>query len=126
MSKLLGGNTKRDRRKDLVRDIDINLNPLYNIYDYTRLKVQNLVLTNKGELIMRPDEGTIVSTLLMENISADDIQNVEEDIRSQLESNIPELSSINVNIDLKDIYIIIRISYKILDKEDKVELNIEL
>jgi len=71
-------------------------NSTYSTKDQTKSNLINLLLTNKGERIMNPEFGCDLSTVLFEGITEDTNLLIQDLIRNNVETFIPEVQITDV------------------------------
>jgi phage baseplate assembly protein W len=96
-----------NRRDDRVySDLDLGFikHPVYNDImplkdiDAVKQSVRNLLLTNRGERLFRPNLGSGVFDLLFEHANLFTFQAVRDNIKDMLSINEPRISQIAVDI----------------------------
>jgi len=77
-------------------------NPTYTSLEEATANMYNLLLTQKGERPMQPDFGTSIYGLLFEPITRDLKTLVEDEVRLAVETWLPYVELVEVNVDISD------------------------
>ena len=76
---------------------------LDNFQDLIRQNLKMLILTSKGERIMEPEFGVGIRNYLFENFNNSTFQNIDTNIREQVELFTPALRIIEILFDSSDV-----------------------
>lgn len=128
--------TPRTKKPDLFSDIKKNLakSPVSN--DVTLLKnedavkesIKNLILTDRGERLMRPNLGGGIKEMLFENITPATIRLIQERVKTTIDLHEPraELIDVMVNSSIDDGVVTITIKFYVVNIEQPVSLDVIL
>ena len=99
----------------------------YQTKDAVKYNLVNYLLTNPGERIANPTFGAGIRDFVMEQITADNLDGLEETIQEGVSQNIPnvQIESLEVTAepDLNTVNIILNYSIKNTGISDNVELT---
>jgi phage baseplate assembly protein W len=99
---------------------------VYTTQEQLKYNIINYLLTGKRERVFNPNFGAGLRDLLFENISSENIQNIELSIRSGLEINFSNITVIElfINPQPDDNIINVNFSYVINNTGIQDEINI--
>jgi hypothetical protein len=128
--------TNRTKKPDLFSDIkkDLILSPvsgditLFKNEDSVKESITNLILTDKGERLMRPLLGGGIRELLFENLIPSTIKIIEDRVRSTIELYEPraELIDLIVKSNIDDASIKVTIKFFVINVDQPVTLDVIL
>lgn len=128
--------TNRTKKPDLFSDIkkDLILSPvsgditLFKNEDSVKEAITNLILTDRGERLMRPLLGGGIRELLFENLIPSTVKIIEDRVRSTIELYEPraELIDLIVKSNIDDASIKITIKFYVVNVDQPVTLDVIL
>lgn len=127
--------TGRSKRISIYSDFkkDLEISPLSD--DLTVLKdedavkeaIKNLILTDRGERLMRPSIGGNIRAMLFENITPATIKLIEDQVRTTINLYEPRAKLIDVIVSTPgENTIAVKIQFYIVNREMPVELDVFL
>jgi phage baseplate assembly protein W len=124
------------KRQSIAADLfkDLTVNPisgdlaLKRDEDAVKESMKNLILTNRGERLMRPFIGGNIRDMLFENITPVTIKIIQESIRDTIETYEPRASLIDVVVtsSIDDNAVQVAIYFYINNNEQPITLNLFL
>lgn len=104
-----------------------DITPYYDL-DAIKQSVKNIVLTNKGEKLFKPEVGGNITSYLFENVDVFTAVSIRTDIERALSLHEPRISDITVqvtdNMDKNEYYI--TIGFKIINNPQPLQVEFEL
>lgn len=96
--------------------------------DAVKQSIRNLLLTDRGERLFRPNMGSDIRALLFENITADTLLLIQEKVRDTIEIYEPRCNLISVDAtsgtDTNEVKV--RILFNVINITQPIELNVTL
>ena len=105
-------------------DSEAVFNSSYTTKEQVKSNLLNVLLTEQGERLFRPNFGVGIRNLLFEQ--GVDLEFIENNINSQVNLHIPEINLTEITANQDDHTITIRLSYSIIsnNETDTIQLNI--
>lgn len=104
-------------------------NSTYETKDAIRTNLINYFLTGKGERYFNPSFGTIIRSLMFENINQDLIDRVKSTVRSGLNEYFPQVVPTDFQVlgtpDTNTVTLLLRYAIQGTNIEDEVVINFE-
>lgn len=128
--------TGRSKKISIYSDFkkDLEISPLSD--DLTLLKdedavkesIKNLVLTDRGERLMRPTIGGNIRAMLFENITPVSLKIIEDQVRTVIELYEPRCKLIDVSVTTtsNENNLAVKVQFYIVNQEMPIELDMLL
>lgn len=105
-------------------------NSTFTTKDAVKNNLINFFLTGKGERFLNPTFGTGLRNLLFENITKQNVDAIDGEVRDSLRNNFPQVLPININTegspDANTVTFSMRYQIQDTGIEDTVAINFEL
>ena len=105
-------------------DSDAVFNLSYTTKEQVKSNLLNVLLTEQGERLFKPNFGVGIRNLLFEQ--GVDLEVIENNINSQVNLHIPEINLTKITANQNDYIITIILAYKLIitNETDTIQLNI--
>ena len=99
---------------------------VYTTQEQLKYNIINYLLTDRGERVFAPNFGAGLRNLLFENITQESIQNIENNVRSGIEINFPNINitQLFITTDVNRHTVSINFSYEVINTGIQDEINI--
>jgi len=128
----IGRNKTQELYSDFPMTMDVNpvSGDIARITNETAVKqsIRNLLLTDRGERLFRPNLGSDIRAMLFENITPDVLVLIQEKVKDTIEIYEPRcnLISVDATSDIDGNSVNIRIFFNVINITQPIEFNVTL